>query len=355
MQITDKTEPVRSGEEINADAIKVFLEKNIMGITGNIVITQFPSGYSNLTYLIDMGGRQMILRRPPIGADVKAGHDMGREFKILKALHPVFPYCPEPLAYTEDISIIGSPFFIMEKLHGIILRKNLPQDLSFSKEQARNLCLNLMDILSTIHGIDVDKAGLNFIGKPDGYVQRQVDGWNNRYRKAKTDDAPDCETIMAWLKDKMPKDTTSPTIVHNDYKFDNVVLDLDYPEKIIGVLDWEMTTFGDPLMDLGNSLAYWVEENDPDEMKMIRTMPTDMPGAMTRLEILECYEKQTGRNTQNFDFYYCFGLFRLAVIAQQIYYRYFHKITKNKRFANLIFAVNALEKTAMKVIATSDL
>ncbi|OQY13281.1 MAG: phosphotransferase family protein [Desulfobacteraceae bacterium 4572_19] len=355
MHITDKAEPIRSGEEIDPDAVKLFLEKNIKDLTGDIVITQFPSGYSNLTYLIDMGGRQMVLRRPPIGAKVKAGHDMGREYRVLKALHPVFPYCPKPLAYTEDTSIIGTSFFVMEKLSGIILRKDLPGDLSFSMEQAKNLCASLIDILSEIHGIDVKGAGLDFIGKPDGYVQRQVEGWSGRYRKAKTDDAPDCEVIMAWLKDKMPKDTDRPAIVHNDYKFDNVVLDINYPEKIIGVLDWEMTTYGDPLMDLGNSLAYWVEENDPDEMKMMRTMPTNMKGAMTRLEILAYYEKQTGRNTQKFDFYYCFGLFRLSVIAQQIYYRYFHKITKNKRFANLIFAVIALEKTALKVIESSDL
>ncbi len=354
MGITDKAEAIRSGEEIDPIAIKKFLQENISDIAGKIAITQFPSGFSNLTYMIDMGGRQMILRRPPIGAKVKAGHDMGREYRVLKALYPVFHYCPEPLAYTEDTSIIGSPFFIMDKLSGIILRKDLPQELFFSKEQAKQLCLNLIDQLAHIHGINVKKAGLGFIGKPTGYVKRQVDGWSSRYRKAKTKDAPDCEKIMAWLKDKMPQDTDHPTIVHNDYKFDNVVLDPNQPEKIIGILDWEMTTYGDPLMDLGNSLAYWVEKDDPEEIQMMRTMPTNMPGALTRREILDYYEKKTGRSTQQFDYYYCFGLFRLAVIAQQIYYRYFHKITDNKRFAMLIFVVIALEKTALKIIESSD-
>jgi len=352
--ITDKAEAIRSGEEIDPIAIKKFLQENISDIAGKIAITQFPSGFSNLTYMIDMGGRQMILRRPPIGAKVKAGHDMGREYRVLKALYPVFHYCPEPLAYTEDTSIIGSPFFIMDKLSGIILRKDLPQELFFSKEQAKQLCLNLIDQLAHIHGINVKKAGLGFIGKPTGYVKRQVDGWSSRYRKAKTKDAPDCEKIMAWLKDKMPQDTDHPTIVHNDYKFDNVVLDPNQPEKIIGILDWEMTTYGDPLMDLGNSLAYWVEKDDPEEIQMMRTMPTNMPGALTRREILDYYEKKTGRSTRQFDYYYCFGLFRLAVIAQQIYYRYFHKITDNKRFAMLIFVVIALEKTALKIIESSD-
>ncbi|MEA1923575.1 MAG: phosphotransferase family protein [Pseudomonadota bacterium] len=355
MSTIDSAVTIRAGEEIDPVAIKTFLQENIEDLSGDIVITQFPSGYSNLTYLIGMSGRQMVLRRPPIGAKVKAGHDMGREYKVLKALHPVFPYCPKPLAFTEDTSIIGSPFFIMEKLSGIILRKDLPPELHFSKEQSRNLCLNLTNLQADIHAIDVKSVGLDFIGKPAGYVQRQVDGWSMRYRKAKTDDAPDCKTLMAWLKDRMPPDTDHPTIVHNDYKFDNVILDPDQPEKIIGVLDWEMTTYGDPLMDLGNSLAYWVEENDADEMLMIRTMPTNMPGALTRQEILNHYEKRTGRSTKQFDFYYAFGLFRLAVIAQQIYYRYFHKITDNKRFASLIFVVIALEKAALKVIKSSDL
>jgi len=355
MQATDKAVAIRPGEEIDPSAIKAFLQENIDGLTGDMTISQFPSGFSNLTYLIDMGGRKMVLRRPPIGARVKAGHDMGREYRILKAIHPVFPYCPKPLAFTEDTAIIGSPFFVMEKLSGIILRKDLPKGLCFSREQAENLCRALTNLQADIHTIDVKKAGLDFIGKPAGYVQRQVEGWSNRYRKAKTEDAPDCESIMAWLKDKMPEDTEHPTIVHNDYKLDNVVLDPGRPEKIIGVLDWEMATYGDPLMDLGNSLAYWVEKNDPDDMQMIRSMPTNMAGAMTRQEILNYYEKRTGRSTRQFDFYYCFGLFRLAVIAQQIYYRFFHKITNNKRFAMLIFAVTGLEKTALKVIESSDL
>jgi len=355
MQAIDKAGTIRPGEEIDPKAVKSFLQEKIEGLSGDITISQFPSGFSNLTYLIDMGGRKMVLRRPPIGAKVKAGHDMGREYKVLKALYPVFPYCPRPLAYTEDTAIIGSPFFVMEKLSGIILRKNLPNGLFFSREQAENLCRALTHLQADIHTIDVKKAGLDFIGKPAGYVKRQVEGWTSRYGKARTRDAPDFEPIMAWLRDKMPADTDQPTIVHNDYKFDNVVLDPDRPEKIIGVLDWEMATYGDPLMDLGNSLAYWVEKNDPDDMQMMRTMPTNMPGALTRREMLDLYEKRTSRSTQQFDFYYCFGLFRLAVIAQQIYFRYFYKITDNKRFAMLIFAVNGLEKTALKVIESSDL
>ncbi|MCP4721512.1 MAG: phosphotransferase family protein, partial [Desulfobacteraceae bacterium] len=331
MQITDTATIVRPGEEIDAHGVKTFLKEHINDLEGDIKIRQFPSGFSNLTYLVTAGDRQMVLRRPPIGANVTAGHDMGREYRVLSALHPVFPRCPRPLAFSEDESLIGAPFFVMEKMSGIILRKDLPPGLSFSPDQAKQLCDNLVDALADIHTIDVKAAGLDFIGKPGGYVKRQVDGWSKRYRRAKTKDAPDFEAIMGWLAEKMPKDTDHPAIVHNDYKLDNLVLDPARPEQIIGILDWEMATYGDPLMDLGNSLAYWVEKNDPEEMQMMRTMPTNMDGALTRGKILNRYALKTGRKVGNFDFYYCFGLFRLAVIAQQIYNRYYQGITKNKR------------------------
>ena len=350
MDATDQTIPVRKGEEIDPRAVQAFLKSQIKGLEGEISITQFPSGFSNLTYLVEIGKQKMVLRRPPIGANIKSGHDMGREFKVLQALSKIFDLCPKPLAYTEDTSVIGAPFFVMEKLSGVILRKNLPQDLNFTARKARQLCIALTDVLVQIHSIDVKGAGLDFIGKPAGYVRRQVEGWSNRYINAKTADAPGCETIMAWLKDKMPPDTDKPAMVHNDYKFDNVVLNPESPEQIIGVLDWEMATYGDPLMDLGNSLAYWVEKEDPKEIQMFRTMPTNMDGAMTRSQILERYTELTGRDTTGFDFYYVFGLFRLLVIAQQIYYRYYHKITRNRKFASLILAVEGLAKTAMKRI-----
>ena len=230
-----------------------------------------------------------------------------------------------------------------------------PRGLNFSPEKAKELCTNLVDTLAGIHGIDMTAAGLSGIGKPAGYVRRQVEGWSLRYKKAKTEDAPDFKTIMAWLVEKMPGDTNCPVMVHNDYKMDNLVLDPECPEKIIGVLDWEMATFGDPLMDLGNSLAYWVEKGDSDEMQMMRTMPTNMDGALTRKAIIEQYGEKTGLDLGDFDFYYCFGLFRLAVIAQQIYERYFKGISKNKRFAMLIFGVHALEKAAQRLIERSRL
>ncbi len=355
MSFIDQATVVRTGEEIHPESIGNYLESRIPEMAADIEISQFPSGFSNLTYQVKAGNMEMVLRRPPIGAKVDKGHDMKREYNVLSALHPVFPRCPRPIAYCDDSDLIGAPFFIMEKMSGIILRKDLPSGLTLSTDQARALCQNLTDTLVEIHSIDMKTTGLDSLGKPDGYVRRQVEGWSARYRKAKTADAPDCEKLMAWLADNMPDDTAIPTMVHNDYKLDNLVLEQERPDRIIGILDWEMATYGDPLMDLGNSLAYWINEHDPEEMQLMRTMPTHLPGMLTRQEIVTRYGEKTGRDMSNFVYYYCFGLFRLAVIAQQIYSRYFHGLTTNKRFATLIFAVHALEKTALRTITESKI
>ena len=355
MDYNDKAKNIRQGEELDEKKIGAFLKESIKGLEGDISIQQFPSGYSNLTYLVIVGDKEMVLRRPPIGANIKTAHDMGREHSIQKALKSVFPYCPEMLAYTEDESIIGCPFYVMERMNGIILRKDLPKGMALSAAEGQQLCEKLLDVLVDLHSIDVKGVGLDGLGKPEGYVKRQVDGWSGRYRTAITPDAPDFESVMAWLQEKMQPDTDMPTIVHNDYRFDNVVLDSNDPMTVIGVLDWEMATYGDPLMDLGNTLAYWIEKTDTAEEQMMRLMPTTMDGALTRQELVERYAEKTGRDVRNFDFYHCFGLFRLAVIAQQIYNRFYHGITSDERFALLIAGVQILEKAALRVIDNSDL
>jgi len=353
MRLIDRSTKVREGEELNASKVEEFLKGTISDLRGKLTVSQFPSGYSNLTYLLTFDGRELVLRRPPFGTKARTAHDMGREYRILKALKPVFPYCPEPIAYTEDTSIIGCPFYVMERLRGIILRKDLPPNLSFTPEEARQLCEKLLDVQIQLHATDYKKIGLENYGKPKGYVERQVVGWSDRYRAARTDDAPDCEKVMAWIKKNMPPDCDRPGIIHNDYRFDNVVLDEKNPMKIIGILDWEMATIGDPLMDLGNSLAYWVQRDDPVEIQLMRVSPTNMEGALTREEIIRQYSEKSGLLIKNFDFYYCFGLFRLAVIAQQIYYRYYHGQTKDERFKTLIDMVRVLDKTAHAVIKGS--
>ncbi|RLB00545.1 MAG: phosphotransferase family protein [Deltaproteobacteria bacterium] len=355
MDIIDKPREIRQGEELDAKAIEGFLKESIPGLTGDISIQQFPSGFSNLTYMLSVGDRNFVLRRPPFGRKAKSAHDMSREYRILNALKDVFPYAPRPVAYTEDTSIIGCPFYVMERIEGIILRKDLPEGLHFTPDEARQLCENLLDVQCELHSIDYKKVGLENFGKPEGYVKRQVEGWSERYRAAKTPDAPDFEDVMSWLHEKMPTDFRNPCIIHNDFKLDNVVLDPKNPLKIIGVLDWEMATIGDPIMDLGNSLAYWVQADDPPDVQAIRMMPTNIPGALTREELVARYAEKTGIAIDNFDFYLCFGLFRLAVIAQQIYYRYYHGQTKDERFKLLIIAVNVLEKSALSIIDKSRL
>jgi aminoglycoside phosphotransferase (APT) family kinase protein len=348
--IIDAPIKIRKGEELDILQLETFLKDEIKGLSGPIAVKQFPSGFSNLTYQITANDRELILRRPPFGTKARSAHDMAREFNILKALYSVFPYCPEPYIYSQDKSIIGSSFYVMEKLSGIILRKNLSDGLSFTPEQAKTLSQSYLDTQYQLHSIDYKSIGLEDFGKPKGYLKRQVEGWSKRYRNAKTDDAPDFEDVMTWLDKKQPPDCEKPGIIHNDYKLDNVVLDPENPTKIIGVLDWEMATIGDPLMDLGSSMAYWIQESDSAELLAIRTLPTHIKGFLTREELVERYLKKSGLKIDTFNFYLVFGMFRLAGIAQQIYYRYFHGQTKDKRFAMLIFAVQILEKEAKKIM-----
>lgn len=351
----DQPGKVREENDFDPARLLPFLRDRIPGLPeGPLALRQFQGGASNLTFQLDVGGRALILRRPPAGTKPKSGHDMGREYQVLRALHGHFPV-PQPLAYCEDAALIGAPFYVMEKLCGVILRRDPPRGLSYAPAQARQLCLNLIDTLIRLHGLDYRALGLGALGKPEGYVERQVSGWCERFEKAWTDDVPKCESLMAWLKRHRPDDAPRPGIIHNDYRFDNVVLDPSDNLTITGVLDWEMCTVGDPLMDLGSSLAYWVQPGDPPPMQAVRMQPSNLPGMLTRDEIVRYYGEKTGRDIPNYDFYYVFGLFRLAVIAQQIYYRWKHGQTRNPRFQAFGMFVSLLSQVADGVIAGSDL
>ncbi len=263
MELMDQASEVRSGEELDLAKIDPFLRDSIPHLEGEMAVRQFPGGHSNLTYLITFKNKEVVLRRPPFGAKAKSAHDMGREYRILKALKPFFPYCPEPLAYSEDTDIMDCPFYVMERIQGIILRRNLPNGMFLTPTQVERLFQKVVEIHYALHSLDYRKIGMEGFGRPEGYVRRQVQGWSSRYRAARTPDAPDFESVMAWLDAHQPMDSPCPCIIHNDYKFDNIVLDSANPLNIIGVLDWEMATIGDPLMDLGSSLGYWVEPGDP--------------------------------------------------------------------------------------------
>ncbi len=354
-RLTDQPQEIREGENLDAAAVGAWLRDQLGDLQGDPEIRQFPSGASNLTYLLEFPGTALILRRPPFGRKAKSAHDMGREFRVLSALRQVYPYCPQPLAHCTDEGVIGSEFYVMERVEGIILRKEMPEELGFSDADHGQLCRELLDRFVDLHAVDWKAAGLEDFGRPDGYVRRQIEGWSKRYVDARTPDSPEFTAVMEWLADKMPDHETGASVIHNDYRFDNVIFDPRNPLRIIGVLDWEMATIGDPLMDLGNMLAYWVEASDPPPVQMMRMQPSHLPGMLTRRECVEYYAERSGRNVEAFDFYYVYGLFRLAVIMQQIYYRYFHGQTKDKRFASFIHLIGLIEKLCTAQIEQSDL
>ena len=358
MQPLPETTRPRPGEELDAGRIQDFLQQALPGFSGQPGIdriSQFPGGASNLTYLLRIGDRELVLRRPPFGTKARTAHDMGREFRVLSSLHAVFPYCPKPLVYCDDSEIMGEPFFLMERLRGTILRRDLPDGLELTSDQARALCKKLLDVQIELHRVDYASAGLADLGHPQGYVTRQVEGWSKRFRASRTDDVPDNEALMTWLQTNMPPEASHASIIHNDYKFDNVVLEDRNGELVIrGVLDWEMTTLGDSLMDLGCSLAYWIEADDPSAMLAARMLPTHLPGMMRRSEVVDYYAEKSGRDITDFRFYYVFGLFRLAVIVQQIYFRYVRGQTADPRFAAFGMLGTSLARNA-ESIAAGDL
>ncbi len=348
----DTPRSVRPGEELDGTAIGRYLKSLDSDLVGPVEVAQFRSGASNLTYLVTVGDRSLVLRRPPHGRKAKTAHDMSREVRMLTALAEAYPFVPKVIGYCEDLDILGSDFYVMERIEGIILRKDLPQDLKLSREEIGRLCRNVIDKLVELHEIDFQAAGLDDFGKPDGYVRRQVEGWSKRFRAAHTPNAPSYERVMEWLAEKMPAESGA-CVIHGDFRFDNVVLDPDNPLEVIGVLDWEMATLGDPLMDLGASLAYWMQRGDPWLLRIMRVQPTTLAGMMTRDEVVAYYAARRGLEIENFDFYRIFGIFRLVVIMQQIYYRYYHGQTRTKRFGRFIYLIKYLERYLNTLIKRS--
>ncbi len=355
MALTDQSTDIRSGEELEVALIDPYLKNHMPELHGTPLISQFPGGASNLTYLIQYPERELVLRRPPFGHKARSAHDMGREYRILNQLKDAFPYCPQAYLHCTDESVIGSEFYVMERVQGIILRSDLPPALGLDARQTEDLCKSFIDKLVDLHRVDYQACGLGDLGKPHGYVQRQILGWTERYEKAITPDAPAWDQVKARLAAKMPADSPVASIVHNDYRFDNVILDPENPMHIIGVLDWELTTLGDPLMDLGNTLAYWIQADDPAPVQLMRRQPSHAPGMLTRQQFVDYYAERAGARIDNFDFYYTYGLFRLAGIVQQIYYRFYHGQTQDKRFAQFIHMNRLLEQMSLNVIAKSSL
>jgi len=351
----DQSVPVRPGEELDIARLEAYLLSHLSSVSGPLVVEQFPSGFSNLTYLLRLGDQELVLRRPPVGNVVKSAHDMGREYRVLSKLCRVYSPAPEPLLMCENEQILGYPFYVMQRLHGIILRKsNTPDELIATPGLVTTLCESFIDSLAQLHRLDYQAAGLENLGRPAGYVERQVTGWVGRYAKAKTDDYVEMESLGDWLAAHLPADTPA-SLIHNDYKYDNLVLDPRDLSHILGVLDWEMATIGDPLMDLGSTLAYWVEANDPPEEHARAFGPTMLPGSLTREQLAQRYAQSADIELPDMRFYYAFGLFKLSVIVQQIYARFAAGKTQDQRFAQLNTVVESLGKTGQRVVETGEI
>lgn len=342
--ICDQAGSVRAGEELDLARLRPFLLEHL-GHSGPVSVEQFPSGHSNLTYLVRLGSREVVLRRPPFGSKVRTAHDMSREYRVLSKLHAAYPLAPKALLYCDDLSILNAPFYLMEPIRGAIVRRDPPLGMPFPPETARRLSEAFLDNLARLHSLDHAAIGLGDLGKPKGYLERQVRGWIERYHNSRTHHLPEVELISAWLTQRMPA-SHATALIHNDYKYDNVVLNPDDATKIVGVLDWEMCTLGDPLTDLGTALAYWTDPQDPEEFREIRSAPTTLPGTLSRAQLVERYAGITGRDPGDMVFYLAFARFKVAVIIQQIYYRYAQGLTQDARFACMPGRIRILLRAA---------
>jgi aminoglycoside phosphotransferase (APT) family kinase protein len=341
---------MRKGEELDVAAVDAWLRAHVDGLRGTPSVDQCAGGASNWTYRLRYESHDLILRRPPAGTKAKSAHDMGREYRLQKALKPVYSLVPEMVALCEDPSIIGAEFYVMRRIDGIIPRREL--GVSMNAGEVRLLCERFVDALIDLHRVDHVSAGLEHLGKGAGYTRRQVEGWSERYRTARTWNVPRGETIMRWLEQNIPS-SERICVTHNDFRLDNAVLDRNDPTRIIGILDWELAALGNPWMDVGNALAYWVEAGDDFLARATRRQPTHLPGMMTRRQLIERYAERSGTSPDSSSFYEVFGLFRLSAIAQQIYYRYHRRETQNPAFRHFWLMVNYLHWRCRRLLRSA--
>jgi len=323
---------VRPGEELPAAAVGAYLEGKLAGARGAPEIWQFPGGHANLTYLIHYPSADYVLRRGPHGDIPASAHDMGREYRVLSRLYAVFPPAPRAYLYCDDQSVIGAPFFVMERRHGVVVRREVPPRFGGGDDpaQTRKLSEVMIDTLVDFHAVDYRAAGLETLGKPAGFLDRQVKGWLGRWERAKTKDVATAPAVVRWLVEQMPA-SPPPTLVHNDWRLDNMAVAADDPGRCVAVYDWDMCTLGDPLTDLGTLLSSWIEPGD--DYAFIAAMPSQQPGFMNRAEAVERYGARSGRDMSKIPYYYVFGLFKMAVVVQQLYHRWHTGHTQDARMA----------------------
>jgi len=332
MENYDDTIEVRPDERFDENRLADYLHGRLPGSENPLAVRQFGGGAANLTYLLDYGSHEYVLRRPPLGPVAKSAHDMAREYKVLSVLHQVFPYAPQAFLYCEDKDLIGADFFVMQRRHGLVVRKSMPAEYKDAPLAARKMSTALVDALAEFHAVDYGALGLSDLGKPDGFIERQIEGWYKRWQSAKTEELPEMEFMYHWLKENLPSSTQS-SLIHNDYKLDNVMLSAEDPGQMVAIFDWDMCTLGDPLNDLGALLCYWTEPDDPPHFQAMARMPLGDLGFMTRAELAARYAEKSGRTLHDIHFYHALGLYRLVVIIAQIFIRYKRGQTQDKRFA----------------------
>ncbi len=335
------TAPVRAGEELNLQALAEFLEKRLPGGAAGLSVEQFPGGHSNLTYMVSAGGQEYVLRRGPLGPVAPKAHDMAREFRILQAIHPHFKPAPEAILLCEDLAVLGCVFFVMERRRGVVIRDSVPEEFAGGGDLPVKLSEAFIDCLATLHSVDISSPDLAALGKPDGFLERQVKGWSERWLRSQTSSLPAMDRIMIWLAQSVPA-PSPPTIVHNDFKLDNVMFDSTDPTRVAAVLDWEMTTIGDPLVDVGLTLCYW-------RLGSVTSLCESI-GLYSREQFLAKYARTTGRDLRQIHWYEILGIFKLAVILQQIYFRYDQGQTKDERFKHFDLRVANLVNDALQLL-----
>jgi len=353
MNLPPDTAPVRPDEELDWKAVAEFLRGRLPEADGPLAVSQFPGGHSNLTYLLRFGEREYVLRRPPLGPVAPTAHDMTREYRVLSALWPVFPPAPRPYLLCEDPSVVGAPFYLMERRRGLVVRTTIPPEIGDDHDRRRRVSEAVVDTLAALHAVDWNAVGLAGLGRPAGFVERQVRGWAERYERAKTREIEAIRDLARWLAERIPP-APPPTLLHNDYKLDNVMLDAADPGRVVAVLDWEMATLGDPLIDLGLLLCYWADRADPPARRQSITQVTAEPGFLTRTDVLGRYAARTGRDVSRIAFYETFALYKVAVVVQQIYVRYHRGQTRDSRFATFEDRVVGLAEAALEVAERSE-
>jgi aminoglycoside phosphotransferase (APT) family kinase protein len=340
--------PIRAGEEIDVRALGEYLRGKVQGADGALRVEQFPGGHSNLTYLLYAGDHEYVLRRPPLGPVAPKAHDMAREFHVLEAVHPVFPPAPRVYVLCEDPAVIGATFFLMDRRQGVVLRRKVAPEFAGDPAFPRKASAGFIDCLAQLHSIDVAQQPLAALGKPNGFLERQVRGWTERWQRAKTEELPGMDRLIEWLSSRLPA-SARPTLVHNDFKLDNIMLDAHNPGRVEAVLDWEMATVGDPLVDLGCTLCYWTQAGDPEMRGGSLSGITAEPGWYTRTELVDRYAEKAGRDVSGLGYYEVFGLFKLGVILQQIYFRYHRGQTRDERFSDFHLRVRGLMRAAVEL------